>query len=182
MVYSHTPRKADSQVIHLFTSGTFISFGNLLDILLNSQGKELFQVVTAETDVFRHVIYDPRPPNLGKKRAFANMYESALRVLVIIVYGSVLGCSLAIMYGSVFGFSLAIMYGSVFGCSLAIINVSAIRIILAIIYGSVFGCSLAIICGSAIRILLAIMDLYFLHLLDHAGLDGCVSSCNYSNL
>ena len=170
MVYSHTPRKADSQVIHLFTSGTFISFGNLLDILLNSQGKELFQVVTAETDVFRHVIYDPRPPNLGKKRAFANMYESALRVLVIIVYGSVLGCS------------LAIMYGSVFGCSLAIINVSAIRIILAIIYGSVFGCSLAIICGSAIRILLAIMDLYFLHLLDHAGLDGCVSSCNYSNL
>ena len=137
---------------------------------MNSQGKELFQVVTAETDVFRHVIYDPRPPNLGKKRAFANMYESALRVLVIIVYGSVLGCS------------LAIMYGSVFGCSLAIINVSAIRIILAIIYGSVFGCSLAIICGSAIRILLAIMDLYFLHLLDHAGLDGCVSSCNYSNL
>ena len=118
----------------------------------------MFQVVTAETDVFRHVIYDPRPPNLGKKRAFANMYESALRVLVIIVYGSVLGCSLAIMYGSVFGFSLAI------------------------IYGSVFGFYLAIICVSAIRIILAIIDLHFLHLLDHSGLDGCVGSGNYSNL
>ena len=62
------------------------------------------------------------------------------------------------------------MYGSVFGVSLAII------------YGSVFECSLAIICVSAIRTILAITDLFFLHLLDHARLDGCVGSGNYSNL
>jgi len=47
-------------VVHL----VIFSFGNIRYILLISQGKELFQVITAETDVFRHVIYDPRPPNL----------------------------------------------------------------------------------------------------------------------
>ena len=58
----------------------------------------------------------------------------------------------------------------------------SVQMALAIIFGSVFGCSLASICVCAIRIILAIMYLYFLHLLDHAGLDGCVGSGNYSNL
>ena len=90
-VLTHTQeswQQGDSQFIHLFTSKTFISFGNLRDILLISQGKELFQVITAETDVFRHVIYDPRPPNLEKKTEFLQLCMNHFWICVWMFFGN----------------------------------------------------------------------------------------------